>query len=164
MKKTLILAAAALATISTAAIAAVTFDADTGTGFVGKGDVQMALNMNNRQLQDSADTLEFTYNATTVVETTWDCVNSNNQNIQERSRTTTSSTVGVVDVVARERNQITGFNLKGFDGTPTATSETEGPKLESCPNANSSFVLGSTTTSGPIPLEGGLYVNGVLLP
>lgn len=54
---------AALATLALtipAANAAVTFDPATGTGFVGKGDVQTALGYNNAQLQKNASTLVFT--------------------------------------------------------------------------------------------------------
>ncbi|ALC89376.1 hypothetical protein AM500_05950 [Bacillus sp. FJAT-18017] len=41
--------------------ASVTFDASTGTGFVGKGDVQTVLGWNNSQLQAGAGGLKFTY-------------------------------------------------------------------------------------------------------
>lgn len=159
-RKSILAGAAALVVVSTAAIAAVTFDPATGTGFVGKGDVQLALNWNNKQLQDGASSLAFTYNSTTEVETTWDCVNTRNENIQERSRTTTSTTTGVVSATERVRNQVTGFILSGFSGS-TSTSSTSGPPLNSCPNANSSHVLGSTVVGEPVTLPGsGLSVNG----
>src|SRR5215204_1584872 len=109
------------------AFAAVTFDPTTGTGFVGKGDVQTALGWNNKQLQDNAGSLQFTFVSTTVTEVSWICTNDRNENTQERERTTTTDTSGVVSSVARERNQITGFNLNGFTGTPTTDSSTEGP-------------------------------------
>lgn len=164
MNKTLLAAGIALASISTAAIAAVTFDPVNGTGFVGKGDVQLALGYNNKALQDNAASLEFTYESTTEQVTSWECVNDRNEQIQERSRTTTSETVGVVDAIARERNQITGFNLLGFDGSVSSVVDTDGPPLNSCPNANSSFVLGSTVVGDPVTLSGsGLAVNGVPL-
>lgn len=41
------------------ALAAVTFDASTGTGFVGKGDVQLAFGWNNKQLQANAAGVTF---------------------------------------------------------------------------------------------------------
>ena len=47
----LMVALAALALSATAAFAAVTFDPATGKGFVGKGDVQIAYNLNNKQIQ-----------------------------------------------------------------------------------------------------------------
>jgi|SRR5215217_6289752 len=145
-----------------AAFAAVTFDPTTGTGFVGKGDVQTALGWNNKQLQDNAGSLEFTFVSTTVTETSWICTNDRNENTQERERTTTTDTTGVVSSVARERNQITGFNLMGFEGTPTTTSSTEGPKLNSCPEGPWTL----TTEAGDpeiISQESALFVNGVEL-
>lgn len=55
MKSAKTLVALAAATLATVAIAAVTFDPVTGTGFVGKGDVQTAFGWNNQQLQQNAD-------------------------------------------------------------------------------------------------------------
>jgi hypothetical protein len=135
MKKMFFASAIALGMISTAAIAAVTVDETTGTGFVGKGDVQFVFGWNNKQLQDNAGNVDFRLNSEVVTEVSWACTNTNNENIQPRERTTTTSTVGLVDNVARERNQITGFNLTGFDGAPTGgTPTTEGPQLNSCPS------------------------------
>jgi hypothetical protein len=71
--------------------------------------------------------------STVVTERTWICTNSNNQSTQERERTTTTSIQGVLESVARERNQITGFTLSGYDGTPTSSSTTAGNQLNSCP-------------------------------
>lgn len=121
--------------LASAAMAAVVFDSVTGTGFVGKGDVQLALNLNNKQLQAAAETLQFRASSTTVSEVSWECTNLRNENTQERERTTTTTTEGVVSSVARERNQVTGFNLTGYsaDGS-SSSSETEGPHLNSCPN------------------------------
>jgi len=147
-----------------AAFAAVTFDPATGTGFVGKGDVQTALGYNNKQLQDNAGSLQFTFVSTTVSETSWECTNENNDKVQERERTTTTETTGVIDSIARERNQITGFNLMGFSGDPVTDSSTDGPKLNSCPANPSGWVL--TTPAGDpeiISQESTLFVNGVEL-
>jgi hypothetical protein len=144
------------------AFAAVTFDPTTGTGFVGKGDVQTALNLNNRELQQQADSLKFTSATTTVTEVSWVCTNDRNENIQERARTTTTETTGVVSSEARERNQITGFNLMGFAGTPTTTSSTEGPALNTCPSGPWTL----TTPAGDpetISQTSTLFVNGVEL-
>jgi hypothetical protein len=161
------LAATAVAVTALAAapaFAAVTFDAATGTGFVGKGDVQTALTLNNAQLNAQAATLVFTYNALTEQETSWTCVNDRNEQTQERERTTSTAVTGVVSVVSRDnKRQITGFNLTGFTGTPTTTATTEGPKLESCPNANSNYVLGSTVVGDATVVSGGLFVNGISL-
>ncbi len=54
-------AAAAVVVIAAApATASVSFDSSTGTGFVGKGDVQTALGWNNAALQKNASSLTFT--------------------------------------------------------------------------------------------------------
>jgi hypothetical protein len=162
----MIKAACAAAALTVAAAvpagAAVTFDPATGTGFVGKGDVQFALGLNNAQLQNGGPYV-FTYSAVTEQETSWVCLNERNGNQQERERTTTSTTTGVASSIERVRNQITGFNLAGFQGTPSVTATTEGPPLNSCPNANSSYVLGSTVIGDPTVISGGLSVNGTPL-
>ena len=119
---------------SGAALAAVTFDPETGTGFVGKGDVQDVFGWNNKQLQDNAASVQFRASSTVVTERSWECTNSNNQNVQERERTTTTSKQGVVSKIDRVKNQITGFNLTGYDGTPTESSSTDGPPVNSCPS------------------------------
>ena len=127
-------------------VQAVTFDAETGQGFVGKGDVQLAFGWNNKQLQDNAGSVEF--RVSSVAETTWECYNSRNEKTQERSRTTT--TEGVIDSIARDRNQITGFSLSGYvAGASTTTAD--GPSLNSCPSTAGSwaYVEGSTETTAP---------------
>jgi hypothetical protein len=116
------------------AYAAVTFDSATGTGFVGKGDVQLALGLNNKKLQEKANDVEFRASSVVVTEVTWICTNTNNENTQERQRTTTTTIAGVVSSAARERNQITGFILEGYDGDTTESSTSEGNPLNSCPS------------------------------
>jgi hypothetical protein len=140
MKKlcNLVVAAAFIAT-SVAAYAAVIID-DEGVGFVGKGDVQLVYGWNNAQLQANAESVQFRMSS--VDETTWECFNSNNQKTQERTHTTTIG--GLVSSVARLKNQYTGFNLNGYDGGSTTT--TDGPTLNSCPSGPWSYVEGSTVT------------------
>jgi hypothetical protein len=130
--------------------AAVTFDPATGMGFVGKGDVQLALGLNNAQLQ--AGTFSFAVESTVVTEVSWTCTNSNNSNLQVRERTTTTSTQGVLSSVARVKNQVTGFNLTGFSGSPTiGTPVTDGPPLNSCPSGPWSL---TTPAGDPVVVEG----------
>lgn len=127
--------AAAVVVLAVSAVsAAVSFDALTGEGFVGKGDVQLVFGWNNKALQDNADSLQFQATSEVVTEVLWECTNDNNQNVQERARTTTTTIKGVVSSVARERNQITGFTLTGYAGDPTTSSTTEGPAVNSCPS------------------------------
>jgi hypothetical protein len=137
------------------ALAAVTFDPDTGTGFVGKGDVQLAFGWNNKEIQNNAGAVTFQATSTEVTEVSWECTNTNNEVIQERARTTTTETQGVVSVVTRDnKKQVTGFNLTGYSGTPTESSTTDGPPVNSCPAgpwtlttpAGEPEVISSTTT------------------
>jgi hypothetical protein len=146
---------AALATLALtipAANAAVTFDPATGTGFVGKGDVQSALGYNNTQLQKNANSLVFTSqrpaeqalsqpasqaaseSGTRTVTRAFSCVvdtqrkTFTNEGTRtgtrtgERAGSRTGSRAGTlagniantVAFDARVKNQITGFNLTGF--------------------------------------------------
>lgn len=145
-----------LATLFTMALAAVTFDASSGTGFVGKGDVQLTLGLNNAQLQNAS--LSFAAVSTTVSEVEWTCTNTRNENTQERARTTTTEIAGVLSSTARLRNQITGFNLNGYSGSAATTTTTDGPQLNSCPT---NWVL--TSPAGDpvlVSSESILTVNG----
>jgi hypothetical protein len=160
MKKFITAAVIATFAISSPASAAVTFDPASGTGFVGKGDVQLALGLNNSQLQSAV--LSFTYESVEVSETSWVCTNVGNKNLQtqERERTTTSTKQGVVSAVARVKNQITGFNLSGYTSS-SSSSTADGPKLNSCPTG---WEL--TTEAGDAEVlssEGGLFVNGTAI-
>jgi hypothetical protein len=136
-----------------AVFAAVTFDPVTGTGFVGKGDVQTALGYNNKQLQDNANSLEFTAQSDT--RTTWTCDRDAGPQSNERANTTTEQ--GIADSVARVKNQITGFNLNGYIGDPVEIGH-EGPAVGSCPTGWTAINFQESTG------ETQLYVNGVLLP
>ena len=134
-----LVAAAAFITISVAAYAAVIVD-DDGYGFVGKGDVQLAMDWNNAQLQANAGNVQF--RVSSVEETTWSCTNTNNDKIQERSRTKTIG--GLFSSSARLKNQYTGFNLNGYSGAPTTV--TEGNPLNSCPGGPWVFNNDTETT------------------
>jgi hypothetical protein len=148
-------------TASTAAIAAVTFDSTTGVGFVGKGDVQLALGgWNNATLQANAAGVTFDRETVTVTEVSWTCTNSRNEKVQERERTTTTETTGVVSHLARVNKQISGFNLTGFSGTNTVSETDDGPKLNSCPAPVSQWAL-TEEAGDPVEVSSSstLYVN-----
>jgi hypothetical protein len=165
--KTLAALTAGLMMIATGAMAAVDFDPLTGTGFVGKGEVQEAFGWNNRQLQLNVDDVQFQVASELVTEVSWECTNANNDNVQERERTTTTSVQGVLESTARERNQVTGFILQGYDGEPvTGDSKTEGPQLNSCPSgpwtlttpAGQPEVVSSTSTF-QVSIDGENWIN-----
>jgi opacity protein-like surface antigen len=136
-KKALVVVVGAVAALVFAAVAlaTITFNAEDGTGFVGKGDVQYTFGWNNAQLQANAEHVEFRAVSEVVTEQSWICTNSMNQHTQERQRTTTTSVEGLVDSLGRLKNQITGFNLLGYkEDDSTTSSETDGPPLNSCPS------------------------------
>jgi hypothetical protein len=119
--KTLMGAAICLA-VAGIAFAAVTFDPATGTGFVGKGDVQTALGLNNAQMQAQAESLEFTYVTvdTYQVVNAWATGNPDNPVSLNSHTATVTTTVSVNSTVAYDPRQVkgqkqfTGFNLTGF--------------------------------------------------
>jgi len=117
---------AALALMAAAGLASatVTFNPETGTGFAGKGDVQLAFGWNNAQLQARAAGVTFTYVASEVYTAvcTWTTgEGTRGEQTHNVGHTTTVGVAGTIAYDVRVRNQITGFNLTGFSGTPTST-------------------------------------------
>jgi hypothetical protein len=131
MKISKIVATISLLAATSVAGAAVILNYDSsgafnGTGFVGKGDVQLAFGWNNKQLQDNASGVSFAYSATARYSAT--CVwvtgeGTRGEHEHTISRTVTSKLVGSVAYDARVRNQITGFNLTGFQGEVTSVGK-----------------------------------------
>lgn len=166
MKKSIKSALALGACLATAvtAYAAVIVN-DDGVGFVGKGDVQLKFGWNNPQFQANVNNVIFQISSTevSVSESTWTCDRDAGPQTQERAVTTTTTTSiqGLLSSIARVRNQVTGFNLNGFDGEPTTTPpvvETEGPPLGSCPTGWTAINL---VTGDPVTTTtGGLQVSG----
>jgi hypothetical protein len=116
------LAALAAAAFTTAVMAAVTFDPATGTGFVGKGDVQLAFGWNNNQLQTNASGVGFTYEAESRYAYTCTWITGDGKPGEKEHEVTlkkTSSVNSTVDYTARERNQINGFILNGYGSEVT---------------------------------------------
>jgi hypothetical protein len=114
--------------------AAVTFDPDTGLGFVGKGDVQIAFGWNNAQLQSNANNVSFTYDASASYSgvCTWTTgEGTRGERTHNVAHTTSTSVLSALAYDPRQtkgQKQFTGFNLLGF---------------------------GAVTTDGEIPLVGG---------
>lgn len=163
-----VMGAAALIVMTSAfSMREVIFNPETGTGFVGKGDVQLVFGWNNKQLQDASGTTEFRYEGVSVTETAWTCSrinNGGNESVTPRNRTVTTSLTGVLSVVERTRNQITGFLLTGFDGSTSGATVEEGQALGSCPTASGNSEpftydvgseLTSTVTSGGLQVRAG---------
>jgi hypothetical protein len=154
VKASLGLAACFASTVSAYAI--VTFDPTCSLtvagwgpcGFVGKGDVQLVYNWNNKQLQDNAALVNFRINEGTT--TSWTCTRSwvtgPEQNPTEHEvvqvRHTTTVLTGLIDEIARENSKgkdgpVTGFKLISTAGVSVIN---DGPEIGSCPAAPSEFV------------------------
>jgi hypothetical protein len=151
------LVALAAATLATVAIAAVTFDPVTGTGFVGKGDVQTAFGWNNQQLQQNADGVGFTFDQSTRYSIVCQWVTGEGTPGEKPHEVTHKRTFQVNSAIAydtRTRNQITGFNLNGFgsDISPMPVPAEGG----SCLGYGAEGTIKSVSV---ISSEGGLYVT-----
>jgi hypothetical protein len=150
-----------LATLMFASIAsaAVTFDSATGTGFVGKGDVQLAFGWNNSQLQKNAAGIAFTYNATDTYEAVCTFVTGEGtrgertHNVEHNKRTGVKS---VITYDARVRNQITGFTLTGLGETTTTGGSVPVVGGACMGNPGHDGEWSSVTLTGS---TGGLYVS-----
>lgn len=137
----------------------VTFDTSTGTGFVGKGDVQLAFGWNNAQLQNNASGLSFLYESSETYSAVCTWITGEGTRGERTHSVTHSRDVSVSDQIkydARTHRQVDGFILTGF-GTVSESGEVPvvgGP----CPGNNgtdgtwSSVELISSST-------GGLYVR-----
>jgi hypothetical protein len=148
---------AACVAVTVAAYAAVTFDADTGEGFVGKGDVQLIYGWNNKLSQDNALLVQFRYESTESV--TWLCIDDPDQQGQPVSNTRTITTGIAGELNGEPRSgpqQFTGFNLLGWEGTPVVTEDEDAPELHSC---SASRVWDSSTPDVVVSLGGGLQVS-----
>jgi hypothetical protein len=167
MRKAILAAGAALAVISTAAMASVSFDYSTGTGFVGKGDVQLAFGWNNKAAQDNAKNVTFAVDAQDTYDVTceWETVTGGPHSQTIFHDVTIPRHVKVnasVSYDARLKNQYTGYILNGY-GTSTTVGSV--PVVgASCPMAHATAVITEvalTSSNG-----GGLSVtwNGTTVP
>lgn len=107
---------------TTTAWAAVTFDPETGEGFVGKGDVQDAFGWNNAQLQQRASDVDFIVESTATYE--FDCVwqtgpahNRQTHSVDRDATTEVNSDIAYDPRQVKGQKQITGFNLLGYGDT-----------------------------------------------
>jgi hypothetical protein len=109
-------ALAALIAASAPLMAAVTFDPATGTGFVGKGDVQSAFGWNNAGLQQNAAGV--TFGSRETQRRFKDCVDNDRPNDGQirlvDERTQSKNINASVQYDARTHKQIDGFILNGY--------------------------------------------------
>lgn len=141
---------AAIALAMSSAGAAVTFDSGSGTGFVGKGDIQEAFGLNNKALQDAASTVTFSYLATAEFDVTceWDSTTGGPKPKTIHHVITNTKTSGIASTVdgdprkTRGQNQFTGFNLLGH----VLESSDSAPEVgDVCRNGNGADSVGYVT-------------------
>ena len=153
-KRSVVAAITGIAMFATAAFAAVTFDVDTGKGFVGKGDVQIAFGWNNKALQANASGVAFSYNSTDTYAAVCTFVTgegTKGEKIHNVTREKTAGVSGILDGDPRQtkgQNQFTGFILDGYIGDPVVTG------------GDAPVVGGACPGGGP---EGGEYTSVELL-
>jgi hypothetical protein len=150
------LALAAVLLSATAAVAAVTFNPETGEGFVGKGDVQTAFGWNNKQLQTNASGVTFSYNATETFDAVCTWVTGEGTRGEKTHNVTKERSATVNSSIAydpRVKNQITGFNLTGLGTTTGDPAPMVGDACSGGPNG------GNLTSVELVSSSGGLYAN-----
>jgi hypothetical protein len=156
MKRTFATAAAAGLGLALAlgAAPANAYEIDSaGVGFVGKGEVQLALNLNNAGLQRIAEDVKFEISSVTESSTTWTCDRDAGPQTQERANTTTTTTSGVITSVARDKRQVTGFILSGLEAGASVSIKSVGNTIGTCPSGWTAIDIVED-----IDVEGGLYV------
>lgn len=125
-----------LVVMTVTSFASVTFDATTGLGFVGKGDVQNAFGWNNAALQSNAAGVSFTYDAVDIYEVTVEWTTGEGKKGQKTHVITVERQVVVSANIlsnARTHKQIDGFRLTG---------------------------IGTLVTSGNVPVVGANFNDG----
>ena len=166
------LLALALVAVSSTALAAVVFDPTTGTGFVGKGDVQDAFSWNNAQLQSNATGVTFTFGYTATYQaictfTTGEGTRGEKiHNVPHSEEMDVSSSVAV-NLRKNPQSMVAGFNLTGFGDSFGEAGEV--PVVGTpCPGNPGHDGVWTSVEVLPGSSEGGLYVNygdqKVLLP
>ena len=143
-----------------AAGAAVNVDSQ-GYGFVGKGDVQLAFTWNNKELQANAKDVTFSYESVdayvaTCSWTTGEGTKGEKDHDVDHKKKTKINAAIAYD--ARLRNQITGFNLNGFDLESTTTSGSVPVVGGTCPGSAGHAGTWTSVTE-PVSTGGGLFVN-----
>ena len=145
------LALVAMLVAAGAVFAAVNFNSSTGTGFVGKGDVQLAFNWNNKQLQQNATSVTFSYEETGTY--TFECQKVNKDTgLPEGDVKTFKNKVQSVESSlngdprqTKGQNQFTGFILSGIQSTEVTGEGCPGGfpyEVSKTPNEGAGTVVG----------------------
>lgn len=140
------------------ASAMVVFDSSTGTGFIGKGDVQTVFSWNDQKLEANAASLAFVYNFQEQYDVVcyWETVTGHGT---VPHSIVANKSVLVKDAVsyasrAKGNKVVTGFMLNGF-GYPTYNKPA--PVVgEACPGGGAGTVV---SVVGPTVIPGGVSVH-----
>lgn len=126
MKISTFAAGLVLAAAATSAMASVTVNSD-GSGFVGKGDVQLVFGWNNAMAQANANNVAFSYNQSNTYVGVCEWITgtgTRGQKLHTIAKTKTTDIVSGIAADARKSTtQYTGWNLLGFGGS-TVTGDT----------------------------------------
>lgn len=142
--------------------AEVIFYPDSGTGFVGKGDVQTVLGLNDRQLSQLAleNGVEFTFGEGTTY--TWDCYTNGRYQNYSTDGTTTHTVGSNLQFNTRTggtrgtgMKDITGFVLTGL--LPGATPVWSNGSPNTCPQDT------HPTNQDSFLADAALMVNGIVI-
>ncbi|HSI50315.1 MAG TPA: hypothetical protein VLA61_18750 [Ideonella sp.] len=147
MKLNKVLAGLALATVAAAALATVTFSPATGTGWVGKGDVQLAFGWNNKALQQNFAGVTFTFVERTDYAITCEWTTGvRNPTLHVQTKTKTVGVNGTLASDARKNSsgkdgEVTGFFLTGYGTLVTEGGNFTAPLIgDKCPANNQAGV------------------------
>lgn len=157
----------ALAAASAVAFASVTLN-DDGTGWVGKGDVQLAFGWNNAAAQRYVNDVTFSFQQTSTYSAVCEWVTGEGTRGERTHDVTHKASVAISSAVghsARMTGQWTGYFLTGFGAT---TEEGEVPVVGGACMGNEGHegLWASVTETSSSP--GGLFVtfqgNSIALP
>lgn len=150
-----------LSLVGPSASAAVSYFPGTG-GYVGKGDVQTAIGLNNSGLQNAVAGITFEYIATAtysqVCSKEVQIGGPNNRETKVISNTFKDNFAvnATVSYETKKQNQVAGFNLSPISLTSSAIP------TDLCPNENSEFAAldaeGNPTQPILVESSGGLFM------
>jgi hypothetical protein len=156
MKKYIVAIAALVAlAVPTAAMAAVSYDATNDgviTGYVGKGDVQSALQWNDAKVQTAP--VNFTTTFTTTTDTSWLRADGS---VAHNYKTLTFKQGLKSEVVRKSNGKIDGWNLTGLNGLTFVKQEITGAPLYE-------GFAGGLNVQQSHAFGDDLFVNDMLLP
>ena len=160
MRKFIIAASiAALAVVPTVASAA-DFNAETGHGFVGKGEIQTPFSWNDQKLQSNAANVTFTYDKTTAedwaVTCEWDTSSTQGKDHEvvikhhEARKSADVNAAVAYDVKSGSRinpnSKVTGFNLTDKGIVTTTSSGDDIPAVGDACLGNGQGTINPTIT------------------